>query len=198
MLKRFFDLSTSAIAIALIWPILLLISIWIKLDSSGPVFFRQERVGRHGRTFRIFKFRTMTVDAEKKGLQLTVGGDNRVTRAGKFLRKTKLDELPQLFDVLIGNMSIVGPRPEVPKYIAQYPASIRKQVLSVRPGITDRASIEFRNENEILSNSADPEKSYINEILPIKQKYYIEYVNKNSFLGDLKIIWETAFAIVSK
>lgn len=169
MLKRFFDLSTSAIAIALIWPILLLISIWIKLDSSGPVFFRQERVGRHGRTFRIFKFRTMTVDAEKKGLQLTVGGDNRVTRAGKFLRKTKLDELPQLFDVLIGNMSIVGPRPEVPKYIAQYPASIRKQVLSVRPGITDRASIEFRNENEILSNSADPEKSYINEILPIKQ-----------------------------
>ncbi|CAD5376993.1 Sugar transferase [Pseudomonas sp. OF001] len=198
MLKRFFDLSTSAIAIALIWPILLLISIWIKLDSSGPVFFRQERVGRHGRTFRIFKFRTMTVDAEKKGLQLTVGGDNRVTRAGKFLRKTKLDELPQLFDVLIGNMSIVGPRPEVPKYIDQYPASIRKQVLSVRPGITDRASIEFRNENEILSNSADPEKSYINEILPIKQKYYIEYVNKNSFLGDLKIIWETAFAIISK
>lgn len=198
MLKRFFDLSTSAIAIALIWPILLLISIWIKLDSSGPVFFRQERVGRHGITFRIFKFRTMTVDAEKKGLQLTVGGDNRVTRAGKFLRKTKLDELPQLFDVLIGNMSIVGPRPEVPKYIDQYPASIRKQVLSVRPGITDRASIEFRNENEILSNSADPEKSYINEILPIKQKYYIEYVNKNSFLGDLKIIWETAFAIISK
>lgn len=198
MLKRFFDLSTSAIAIALIWPILLLISIWIKLDSSGPVFFRQERVGRHGKTFRIFKFRTMTVDAEKKGLQLTVGGDNRVTRAGKFLRKTKLDELPQLFDVLIGNMSIVGPRPEVPKYIDQYPASIRKQVLSVRPGITDRASIEFRNENEILSNSADPEKSYINEILPIKQKYYIEYVNKNSFLGDLKIIWKTAFAIISK
>lgn len=198
MLKRFFDLSTSAIAIALIWPILLLISIWIKLDSSGPVFFRQERVGRHGKTFRIFKFRTMTVDAEKKGLQLTVGGDNRVTRAGKILRKTKLDELPQLFDVLIGNMSIVGPRPEVPKYIDQYPASIRKQVLSVRPGITDRASIEFRNENEILSNSADPEKSYINEILPIKQKYYIEYVNKNSFLGDLKIIWETVFAIISK
>jgi lipopolysaccharide/colanic/teichoic acid biosynthesis glycosyltransferase len=198
MLKRFFDFSASAISIALIWPILLLISIWIKLDSKGPVFFRQERVGLHGKTFRIFKFRTMTVDAERKGLQLTVGSDHRVTRAGRLLRKTKLDELPQLFDVLIGNMSIVGPRPEVPKYIAQYPADIREMVLSVRPGITDRASIEFRNENEILSNSSDPEKSYINEVLPIKQKYYLDYVTNNSLLGDIKIIIDTALAVITK
>jgi lipopolysaccharide/colanic/teichoic acid biosynthesis glycosyltransferase len=140
----------------------------------------------------------MTVDAERKGLQLTVGSDHRVTRAGRLLRKTKLDELPQLFDVLIGNMSIVGPRPEVPKYIAQYPADIREMVLSVRPGITDRASIEFRNENEILSNSSDPEKSYINEVLPIKQKYYLDYVTNNSLLGDIKIIIDTALAVITK
>ncbi|MBD2837681.1 sugar transferase [Pseudomonas sp. JM0905a] len=198
MLKRLFDLLVSALALVFLFPIFLLISIWIKIDSPGEVFFRQERVGRYGKIFRIHKFRTMTVNAESKGLQLTVGSDRRVTGAGAFLRKTKLDELPQLLDVFVGDMSLVGPRPEVPRYMDQYPPAVREEVLSVRPGITDRASIEFRNENEMLAGSADPERTYVEEVLPIKQKYYLAYVRSHSLLGDLKIILDTVVAIATK
>ncbi|MDH4870496.1 sugar transferase [Pseudomonas sp. BN515] len=198
MLKRLFDLLVSALALVFLFPIFLLISIWIKIDSPGEVFFRQERVGRYGKIFRIHKFRTMTVNAESKGLQLTVGSDRRVTGAGAFLRKTKLDELPQLLDVFVGDMSLVGPRPEVPRYMDQYPTAVREEVLSVRPGITDRASIEFRNENEMLAGSVDPERTYVEEVLPIKQKYYLAYVRSHSLLGDLKIILDTVVAIATK
>ncbi|MCY1442957.1 UDP-N-acetylgalactosamine-undecaprenyl-phosphate N-acetylgalactosaminephosphotransferase [compost metagenome] len=198
MLKRLFDLLVSALALVFLFPIFLLISIWIKIDSPGEVFFRQERVGRYGKIFRIHKFRTMTVNAESKGLQLTVGSDRRVTGAGAFLRKTKLDELPQLLDVFVGDMSLVGPRPEVPRYMDQYPKAVREEVLSVRPGITDRASIEFRNENEMLAGSADPERTYVEEVLPIKQKYYLDYVRSHSLVGDLKIILDTVVAIATK
>lgn len=198
MLKRLFDVIASGCALLLLLPVFLIIAIWIRGDSRGGVFFRQERVGRNGRIFRIHKFRTMTVNAESKGLQLTVGSDRRVTGAGAFLRKTKLDELPQLIDVLVGDMSLVGPRPEVPRYIDQYPVAVRKEVLSVRPGITDRASIEFRNENEMLAASSDPEKTYIDEVLPIKQRYYLDYVRSHTFWGDLRIILDTVIVVATK
>ena len=196
MLKRIFDIFFASFGLIIISPLLLLIAIWIKLDSPGPIFFRQERVGQFGISFRIHKFRTMVTDAEKRGMQLTVGKDNRITRSGCFLRHYKLDELPQLIDVLVGNMSLVGPRPEVPKYVACYPDNIRDLVLSVKPGITDLASIEFREENKILGLSTNPEKTYINEILPIKLKYYIQYTQKNNIFLDLLIIIRTFQAIL--
>lgn len=196
MLKRVFDIFFASCGLIILSPLLLLIAVWIKFDSPGPVFFRQERVGQFGVSFRIHKFRTMVTDAEKRGMQLTVGKDNRITRSGGFLRHYKLDELPQLIDVLVGNMSLVGPRPEVPKYVACYPANIRDLVLSVKPGITDLASIEFREENKILGLSTNPEKTYINEILPIKLKYYIQYTQKNNIFLDLLIILRTFQAIL--
>ena len=196
MLKRIFDIFFASFGLIIISPLLLLIAIWIKLDSPGPIFFRQERVGQFGTSFRIHKFRTMVTDAEKRGMQLTVGKDNRITRSGCFLRHYKLDELPQLIDVLVGNMSLVGPRPEVPKYVACYPDNIRDLVLSVKPGITDLASIEFREENKILGLSTNPEKTYINEILPIKLKYYIQYTQNNNILSDSLIILRTFQAIL--
>jgi len=196
MIKRLFDVLISGASLLVLWPIFVAIALWIKADSSGPVFFRQERVGKNGKVFRIHKFRTMAPNAEHKGLQLTVGADNRVTSAGKVLRKTKIDELPQLLDVIFGDMSIVGPRPEVPKFMDHYPAEARTKILSVRPGITDRASIEFRNESQILSAAKDPEITYITEIMPIKQKYYCEYAEKHSLFGDIKIIIDTAIAVV--
>jgi len=163
------------------------------MDSPGPVFFRQERVGHLGRLFRMHKFRTMFADAS--GISLTVGDDPRVTRCGRFLRRFKLDELPQLLDVLNGDMSLVGPRPEVPRYMAQYPEDLRKIVLSVPPGITDIAAIKFKNENELLKNSQDPEKDYIEKILPLKIKYYQQYIAKRSLALDLKLIFQTIKAI---
>jgi lipopolysaccharide/colanic/teichoic acid biosynthesis glycosyltransferase len=178
----------------LLSPLLLLMAFWVKLDSKGPVFFRQERVGRYGVTFRIFKFRTMTAGTEKNQ-QLTVGNDVRITRAGYFLRRYKIDELPQLINVLFGAMSLVGPRPEVPMYVKCYPAAVREIVLSVPPGITDWASIKYKAENSILGNSSNPEKTYIEEILPIKLKFYLDYVNKRTMLMDLKIIFTTIVAI---
>ena len=196
MLKRVFDIFFASCGLIILSPLLLLIAVWIKFDSPGPVFFRQERVGQFGVSFRIHKFRTMVTDAEKRGMQLTVGKDNRITRSGGFLRHYKLDELPQLIDVLVGNMSLVGPRPEVPKYVACYPDNIRDLVLSVKPGITDLASIEFREENKILGLSTNPEKTYINEILPIKLKYYIQYTQKNNIFLDLLIILRTFQAIL--
>jgi lipopolysaccharide/colanic/teichoic acid biosynthesis glycosyltransferase len=196
MSKRLLDWLASGLGLLLLSPLFLVMALWIKLDSPGPVFFRQERVGQGGRVFRIHKFRTMVSDAELRGLQITVGADSRVTNLGKWLRKYKLDELPQLLDVWLGHMSLVGPRPEVPRYVACYPADLREVVLSVRPGITDRASIEFKNENEILGRAADPHKAYLDEVLPIKLSYYVEYVNTRTFLGDILLILKTLAALV--
>lgn len=191
MSKRAFDLLLTIPGLILLSPVLALIAVWIKADGSGPVFFRQTRVGLHGNLFQIIKFRTMVTDAEKKGLQLTTRDDSRVTKAGRFLRRTKLDELPQLFNVLVGEMSLVGPRPEVPKYVEYYPAEVKDLILSVRPGITDRASIEFRDENDMLKNSDDPEKTYIEEILPVKIGYYVAYAKRHTLCDDVRIIFLT-------
>lgn len=195
--KRLFDLLAAGAGLIVLAPLLLLLAAWIKLDSKGPVFFRQERVGRFGVPFRIHKFRTMRVDAERHG-QLTVGRDNRVTRAGAFLRKSKLDELPQLLDVVAGSMSLVGPRPEVPKYVAHYPAELKDLVLSVRPGITDWASIKMIDENEILGVAPDPERAYIDEVLPQKLAFYADYARSHTVLEDLRIIFATLAKIVTR
>lgn len=196
MAKRAFDWCASSIGMLLLAPVFVVLAIWIKLDSVGSVFFRQERVGIGGKTFCIHKFRTMVTDSEKLGLQITVGADSRVTRAGRWLRKYKLDELPQLLDVWLGNMSLVGPRPEVPHYVACYPTDLRDVVLSVRPGITDIASIEFKDENEILGKAVDPNKAYIEEVLPIKLRYYVEYVQSRSLWGDIYLIFRTIMVLV--
>ncbi|PUE05939.1 sugar transferase [Limnohabitans sp. WS1] len=196
MAKRVFDWFASTCGLLALAPVLVVLAFWIKLDSPGPVFFRQERVGRGGKLFRIHKFRTMVTDAERRGLQITVGADARVTRVGQWLRKYKLDELPQLLDVWLGHMSLVGPRPEVPRYVACYPADVRDVVLSVRPGITDRASIEFKDENEILGRATDPHLAYVNEVLPIKLRYYVDYVAHRSFWSDIGIIFATVRALV--
>lgn len=196
MSKRIFDWIASSFGLVFLAPLLLILALWIKLDSSGPVFFRQERVGQFGKTFRIHKFRTMVTDAEKHGLQITVGADARVTRVGQWLRKYKLDELPQLLDVWLGHMSLVGPRPEVSRYVACYPTDVRELVLSVRPGITDKASIEFKDENEILGKAIDPNKAYVEEVLPIKLAYYVDYVRNRTLLGDVHLILRTIKALV--
>lgn len=195
MLKRLFDCLASFLGLLLLAPLLLLISIAIKLDSEGPVFFRQQRVGQYGKLFRIHKFRSMTVDAPSKGLQITIGADVRITRVGSWLRKYKLDELAQLIDVFNGSMSLVGPRPEVPHYVEKYPDEIREIVLSVKPGITDWASIKYKDENEILARADDPQQAYVNEVLPIKLQYYVDYVCNRSFCGDIKIICATLIAV---
>ncbi|AVA36759.1 MULTISPECIES: sugar transferase [Cupriavidus] len=196
MAKRIFDLVASALGLLVLAPLLLALALLVKLESPGPVFFRQERVGRYGRLFRIHKFRTMVTDAERQGLQITVGADRRVTKVGTVLRKYKLDELPQLIDVVAGDMSLVGPRPEVPRYVDCYPADVREIVLSVRPGITDWASIEFKDENEILGAAKDPQQAYITEVLPIKLRYYVKYVKERSFFGDLWVIVSTIKSLV--
>jgi lipopolysaccharide/colanic/teichoic acid biosynthesis glycosyltransferase len=196
MAKRLFDLVASGLGLLLLAPMLLAIALAIKLESPGPVFFRQERVGRFGKTFRIHKFRTMVTDAERRGLQITVGADARVTRVGGVLRKYKLDELAQLIDVFVGDMSLVGPRPEVPRYVACYPADVRAIVLSVPPGITDWASIEFKEENAMLGGAVDAERAYIEEILPIKLGYYVRYVRERSFMMDVRVIFATLAAVV--
>lgn len=198
MTKRLLDIFGSLCGLILFSPLMAAIAIWIKLDSKGPLFFRQERIGRFGRPFFIHKFRTMVVDAETRGLQLTTGEDSRITRSGHFLRKYKLDELAQLIDVLKGDMSIVGPRPEVPKYVAHYPADLKEIALSVKPGITDFASIEYRDENEILSKATDPEKAYIELILPAKLKYHRKYALNQSSLVDLQLIFKTAALVFGR
>lgn len=196
MAKRIFDWVASSAGLLFFGPLLFLIASWIKLDSEGPVFFRQERVGLNGKMFRIHKFRTMIIDAQLHGPQITIGSDSRVTRAGNFLRKYKLDELPQLIDVWTGRMSLVGPRPEVPQYVEYYPALVRDLVLSVRPGITDNASIEFKDENLILGRANDPHLAYVEEIIPIKLKHYLDYVNNRSFFGDFMLIIKTIKALI--
>jgi lipopolysaccharide/colanic/teichoic acid biosynthesis glycosyltransferase len=194
MLKRSFDITASIIGLILLSPIFIIISILIKSDSKGPIIFRQERIGLRGISFRIHKFRTMRVDAEAGG-RLSIGKDSRITKMGYYLRAYKLDELIQLLDVLRGTMSLVGPRPEVEEFIEQYPREIRRKILSVRPGITDLASIEMVDENKILASCDDPKRAYIDKILPIKQKYYIDYVDNQSFIGDIKIIVLTIIKI---
>lgn len=197
MSKRLFDLFTCILGLIALSPLFFLISVWIKVDSPGPIFFRQVRVGKGGKLFRIHKFRTMRVNAEQDG-RLTVGEDSRITKSGRFLRKYKLDELPQLIDVVVGEMSLVGPRPEVEEFMDIYPAEIRSKVLSVRPGITDRASIEMVDENELLAGYPDPRQAYIDLILPVKQGYYIDYVRSRSFWGDIRIILETIAKVFSR
>ena len=190
MLKRFFDLILSFIGLLIIVPILFLITILIKISSSGPVFYKQARVGKNNKDFKIFKFRTMHVNAHKKGL-LTVGGrDPRVTSIGYYLRKFKLDELPQLINVFKGDMSFVGPRPEVRQFVNLY-SEIQMKVLNVKPGITDLASIEFRNENEILSKEEDPNQYYIDYIMPKKLEINLKYINQRNLLKDFVVIIKT-------
>ena len=194
--KRLFDLFFSLSGLLILAPVFSIVAIWIKLDSPGPVLFRQVRVGRFGKLFRIFKFRTMCVNAEEKGRQITVGEDPRITRSGRFLRRNKLDELPQLLNVVKGEMSLVGPRPEVPRYIEFYPERLRRLILSVPPGITDFASIEYKSESTLLGQSDDPDSLYIREILPFKLKLYERYVIERSLWVDTKIIFRTLRAIV--
>ncbi len=198
MLKRAFDLLLSSLGLLLLAPVLLGIALAVKLDSPGPVFYRQERVGRHGRVFRIHKFRTMQHNPQGAGLQITVGRDPRITRVGGWLRDTKLDELAQLLDVWLGDMSLVGPRPEVPRYVAHYPSALREKVLSVRPGITDIASIEYRDESRILAQAADPERAYILEVMPHKLALAAQYVDQASVWMDIRLIWRTVRAIVRR
>ena len=192
---RFFDFILSLVGLVVLAPIFIVLAIWIKIDSKGPVFYKQVRVGRNGIDFGLFKFRSMVVDADKKGL-ITVGGrDPRITRSGYFIRKYKLDELPQLINVLVGDMSLVGPRPEVRKYVDLY-TDEQQKVLSVKPGITDYASIEYMDENEILGKSRDPEKTYIEEIMPEKIKYNMKYINNKNLFEYFKIILLTVLKIV--
>lgn len=195
LIKRLFDIVLSFVGLVTLSPILLGISIIIKITSPGPVFFKQVRVGRYEKNFKIFKFRTMVVDAEKKGAQITVGRDSRITGIGHFLRKYKLDEFPQLINVLIGDMSLVGPRPEVPKY-TQYYNKEQKSIFQIRPGITDYASIKYSDENEILAKSSQPEKTYIEEIMVDKLKLNLQYLRDRSVITDLKIIINTILKIV--
>lgn len=189
--KRCMDVVVAAGALVLLALPMLVIAAWIRLDSPGPVLFRQVRVGRHGVPFRIHKFRTMVHAPQDGGPQLTVGADRRVTRAGAWLRRTRLDELPQLIDVLRGRMSLVGPRPEVPRYVALYPAVLREVVLSVRPGLTDPASLEFRNEAERLARAADPEREYVEAVLPAKLGLSADYLRQASVWQDLRVLWRT-------
>jgi len=189
MPKRLFDLLGAAVAFLLLTPVLLAVALWIKFDSPGPVFYRQERVGRFGVPFRIHKFRSMRTGAS--GLPLTVGEDPRITRAGQWLRRTRVDELPQLIDVLVGDMSLVGPRPEVPRYVAHYPPALRERVLSVRPGITDPASLDFIDEAALLARAADPEREYIQVILPVKLQRAADYAERASLATDLALLWRT-------
>jgi lipopolysaccharide/colanic/teichoic acid biosynthesis glycosyltransferase len=198
MAKRLFDLGFAALGLLLLAPVFVFIALWIKLDSHGPVFFRQQRVGRFGVPFRIHKFRTMTRDAAVSGGPLiTVGADARITRAGAYLRRSKLDELPQLIDVLRGAMSFVGPRPEVPRYVATYPSELRDKVLSVRPGITDLASIQFRDESALLARAADPEREYTEVVLPAKLRLAAQYVDQATLATDLRLIGRTLKALFS-
>lgn len=186
-MKRIFDILVSGVGLILLSPILFFISLWIKLDSKGPVFYCQTRVGRGNRDFRIFKFRSMNTGADKGSL-ITIGGrDPRITRSGYFIRKYKIDELPQLINVFIGDMSFVGPRPEVRRYVEMYTVE-QMQVLSVRPGITDVASIKYRNENEILGSVENPDEYYIRVLMPDKLRLNMEYMDKRTFLSDIKII----------
>jgi lipopolysaccharide/colanic/teichoic acid biosynthesis glycosyltransferase len=189
--KRLFDVVVALGGLVVFGLPMIAIALWVRLDSPGPVFFRQQRVGRGGRPFAIHKFRTMVADAPARGPALTVGADPRITRAGHWLRRSKLDELPQLLDVLAGHMSIVGPRPEVPQYVALYPAALREQVLAVRPGITDPVSLDFADESVLLARAADPEREYREVILPAKLQAAAAYAARATLWSDLAVIGRT-------
>lgn len=196
-MKRLFDIVASGLGLLVLSPILIIVAIWIKLDSEGSVFYRQVRVGRYNKDFRIFKFRSMRIGSDKGSL-VTIGGrDPRVTRSGYFIRKFKIDELPQLINVFIGDMSMVGPRPEVRHYV-NYWTPEQMRALNVRPGITDPASIRFRNENELLEKAENPEKYYIEVIMQEKLKLYLEYVENASFWYDIKLIFQTFWVIIKE
>ncbi|MFY9311417.1 MAG: sugar transferase [Bacteroidia bacterium] len=195
-MKRLFDIILSIIGLIILAPFFIIIALLIVLDSRGGVFYRQVRVGLNGKDFYLFKFRSMRTDADKKGLLITVGGrDSRITRMGYFIRKYKVDELPQLINVLFGDMSLVGPRPEVRRYVDMYNEE-QKKVLTVKPGITDYASIEYSNENELLGKAADPEKVYIEEIMPAKLRLNLRYIAEQGLATDLKIIFKTIAKII--
>lgn len=196
--KRIFDIICSFIGLIILSPVLIIIAILIKLSSSGGVFFKQRRVGLNSRLFFVYKFRTMVPDAEIRGLKITIDKDPRITKLGELLRKTKLDELPQLFNVLIGNMSLVGPRPEVPEYVNLYPEDIKRIVLSVKPGITDWASIKMIDESDILGKSQNPKDTYIKVIMPEKLNFAVNYVRNRSLCGDIVIIFATLFKIIKR
>jgi lipopolysaccharide/colanic/teichoic acid biosynthesis glycosyltransferase len=194
-MKRLFDILFSFIGLLLLQPLFVITAIMIKVDSTGPVFFSQGRVGKNFRRFMIYKFRTMVVDAEKKGLHITSGGDNRITRTGRILRKFKIDELPQLFNVLKGDMSLVGPRPEIIKYVEWYKDDYER-ILSIRPGITDISSLTFRNEESILQGVDDPERYYVHVLLPEKMRLAREYIQNMSFFYDVRLIFKTLYKII--
>jgi lipopolysaccharide/colanic/teichoic acid biosynthesis glycosyltransferase len=189
MAKRAFDIILAGLALLLLAPLLVALGLWVRLDSPGPALFRQERVGRFGRTFRIHKFRTMVDGAP--GPQITVGADARITRAGAWLRAKKLDELPQLIDVLAGDMSLVGPRPEVPRYVALYPDALREKVLSVRPGITDPVSLGMADESARLARAADPEREYVEVLMPAKLREAAAYAERATLWSDLQVLART-------
>lgn len=196
-MKRLFDILASGLGLLFLSPLFLVLAIWIKLDSPGPVFYRQVRVGRHNKDFRIYKFRSMKVGAEKQGL-ITVGGhDPRITRSGYFIRKYKLDEFPQLINVFVGDMSLVGPRPEVRKYVDMYTPE-QMHVLDVRPGVTSLASIRYRNENELLDKAEDPDQFYIDVVMQDKLAINLEYIRDASFWYDIKLIFQTFWEVISK
>lgn len=195
-IKRAFDVMAATGGLIVLAPVLLACGLAVRLTSEGPVLFRQRRVGRHGEEFRLLKFRSMRVRQEQGALQVTVGDDERVTPVGSVLRKYKLDELPQLINVLRGEMSIVGPRPEVPEYVALWDAAARAEILNVRPGITDAAAIQFRDESELLARQDDPEHYYRTVVLPKKVELYRDYVRNASFGRDLKYIAKTLVAVV--
>ncbi len=196
-MKRVFDILASGLGLICLSPLFVVIAIWIKCDSRGPVFYRQTRVGKDGHDFRLFKFRSMRPDSDKLGL-ITVGGrDHRITRSGYYIRKYKLDEFPQLINVFLGHMSLVGPRPEVRKYVDMYSPQQLK-VLEVRPGITSLASIRYRNENDILAAADDPDKAYVEQVMPDKLAIDLEYVRKANLWSDIKLIFSTFKEIIVK
>jgi lipopolysaccharide/colanic/teichoic acid biosynthesis glycosyltransferase len=198
MAKRLFDLIGAATALLILSPLLLVLAVCIRLDSRGPALFRQERVGRHGHPFRIHKFRTMRLDAERHGPQLTVGDDPRITRFGRWLRHHRLDELPQFIDVLKGDMSLVGPRPEVPRFVAHYPPALRVRLLAVRPGITDPASLVQMDEASRLAGSSDPDRDYVERILPAKLNAAADYASRATLWTDLVVLARTLRLLIGR
>ena len=198
MAKRLFDVIVAALALAMLAPLLLAAACWVRWDSDGPAVFRQERVGRHGKIFRIHKLRTMRLGAASLGPAVTTLADARVTRAGRWLRHYRIDELPQLIDVIAGHMSLVGPRPEVPRFVALYPAALRAQVLSVRPGITDPASLEFVDEAATLTSQADAEQHYVEHILPRKLRLQAEYAQRASLASDLAVLARSLRVVLTR
>ena len=196
MAKRAFDIACALAGLLLLAPVFVAIALAVRIESPGPVFFRQVRVGRSGRTFRIHKFRTMVADAPARGPEVTVGDDPRITRTGRWLRARRLDELPQFIDVLAGDMSMVGPRPEVPRYVAHWPPGLREKALSVRPGLTDPASLMFIDEAELLARAADPEREYVEVILPKKLEAAVRYAERATLASDLGVLWRTLLRLV--